>query len=387
MVCAMSAEEARRLIREFAAQGIHRTGWPADDAASHWIGNWLNQHNIASQIEPFEFPRIHQAPSFVEWQDHHIEGVVLHDGGRTPRGGVIGPLVTAAGTARAPVRLLAPGTLADPMSLMAAGGSLPAAAIVLAGDSQGEIVLRNAEHLATPRPVPVLQVAARHADALHDAASRGLSVRVVVDYQRVPARATNVIADIQTPGASQQVVIMTPKSGWFGCAAERGGGLVIALALAAAAARTGHRRFHVRCLFTSGHELGHWGLRAYLEAHPEIRAQTRLWIHLGASIGARHPWPGSPILYSKEPAWRAWFVPVLERLRAGPVTLAPIEQRPPGESREVLDHPFVSMGGAHRYFHSPLDTPSIAADADNVMAYAAAFGELLDRVLTGTDQN
>lgn len=383
----MSTPEARRLIGEFAEQGIHRTGWPADEAASRWICSWLDQRGIAAQIQHFEFPRLCQAGAFVEWPGHHIEGVVMHDGGTTTASGVIAPLVAQPGVAGAHIRLLEPARLSDPMSLLTGCDAMPAAAIVLAGDAQGEIVLRNAEHMATPRTVPVLQIASRYAELFGAAAARGQSVRVVADYQRVTAQASNVVADIHTPGANQYVVIMTPKSGWFGCAAERGGGLVIALALAAAAAQTEGRKFHVRCLFTSGHELGHWGLLAYLEAHPEIRAQAHLWIHLGASIGARHPWPGSPILYSREPAWRSWFMALLETLQAGPVTLAPIDQRPPGESREVLDHPFVSMGGAHRYFHSPQDTPSIAGDPDKVMAYAAAFGELLDRVLTGDYKN
>lgn len=230
--------------------------------------------------------------------------------------------------------------------------------------------------------MPVLQIAGRDANLVRQAAAKGEKVRLVIDHDIAPATASNVVADIIVPNADGLIVLMTPKSGWFSCAAERGGGIVIAMALAAAAGKMQAARKNLRVLFTSGHELGHAGLLGYLEQQPQLREQAQLWIHLGASIGARFPPAGGPGLFSREEEWRDWFVPVLARHGAGPVRLAEPDHRPGGESREVFDRPFVSLAGHHRYFHSPQDTPEIAVDAASVARYCGAYLELLQKALT-----
>ena len=79
----MTPEVIAQLIAEFSAQGIHRTGWPADDAASHWISQWLGRQEIKARIEDFQVGILQSRNAYVEINRQQIHGVPLYDGGST----------------------------------------------------------------------------------------------------------------------------------------------------------------------------------------------------------------------------------------------------------------------------------------------------------------
>lgn len=377
----MTAQSLHGLIAEFSAMGLHRTGWPADEHASQWIADWLVRRGIPAAVLPFTFPKVESHAAFVDIGDQRVEGTALYDGGATGPAGITAPLAAGGAAGSGSIVLIDQETISDlhAAPALVAGSAQAMGAIAISGDPAGFVVLRNAERMAAPLAVPVLQVAARDAAPLRAALASRRAARLVIDRSIVESTASNVAADIITPGADGLVVLMTPKSGWFNCAAERGGGVAITMALAAAAAAMPGRRRNLRVLFSAGHELGHWGLLRYLEQQPQLRAEARLWVHLGASIGAAHC--DITRLFSRESAWRDWFVPVLAHHGAAPVTLMEAGRRPGGESREVFERPFVSMAGHHRYFHSPQDLPEVTVDAARVARFGAAFGELLEKAL------
>jgi hypothetical protein len=367
----LSPESLGRLIADYAALGIHRTGWPADDATSAWIVGWLARHGVAARAAPFTFPKVECRAAYVEAGGMRIEGVPLHDGGATGPAGVTGPLAArAAGPGRIAL-LERPGPDDWRAALEPRSGESALAAVAVTGDPEGCVTLRNAERILAPYALPVLQVARRDAAPL----TAGANARLVIDRDVVTARATNVVADVPAPGGDGLVVLMTPKSGWFACAAERGAGIAITMALAAGLAALPARRRHVRVLFTSGHELGHRGLLEYLDGNRPLRDEAALWIHLGASIGAR--FPVHPQLFSREERWRKWLPAVLARHGALPVEFAGRDVRPGGEARDVFDRPFVSLAGHHTYFHSPRDVPEVAVDAASVARFGVALAELV----------
>jgi len=357
----------RGWIEEYARLGWHRTGSPGDEATSRWLLRHLRDCGIAAAPVAFSFTRFawHEAAVFVG--PARIEGTPLYDAGSTGPEGVAGdfPLLED------------PDTAALESALDVQGGA--EGLIVVTGDPEGCVRLQNAERMDRPWPIPVLQVARRDAEPVLQAARTGAALRLVIDGERLSGEASNVVADIPAAGAEDTVVLMTPKTGWFGCAAERGGGIAIALALAQAAAAMPGRRKHLRVLFTGGHELGHRGLLAYLAQSPELRDEAAFWLQLGASIGAREA--SNMRVFARDAALRGWFPEVLQRHGAGPVALAPADLRPHGESREVFDRPFVSLAGRHPCFHSPRDLPERTVDAESVARYARAFMELLERLL------
>ena len=383
---ALSATEAERLIRQFAAQGDHRTGSPGDDACTLWLIDELSQRGIDAEAQPYSFPRLTIERAELTVAGRTVPGTALYDGGFTPLHGVQAKLIEAPPT-ETPA---APGAIAlwyrepgpsffgpgiyDPLQVAHEAGTL--GVVIVAGDDQGDPVVRNAERIDDPLPIPVLQVAPRDVVPLQNAATATLTV----DATRQPGSATNVVAAI--PGSDPDaapVVLMTPKSGWFSCAAERGGGHAVWLAAAAAIAKDpGRRPLWLVC--SGGHELHHYGLDAYLDALPFSCPQAHCWIHLGASIGAKEP---RPALAAADAQVQQLMLDALAQAGAVERALTPLGVPGGGEARNVAERGgrFVSILGGHRYFHSPNDTVDLALDSESVVRHAQAVTQILRTLL------
>jgi hypothetical protein len=366
-------ERLLALIRQYAGFGEHRTGGAADEATSAWLRARLGEAGFATAIEPFDFPRRTEGESFVSVDGATVRGTPLYDAGTTGPQGIEGRLARAADLKPGDIALLDSPEPQAVDALLDAGRCT--GVILVTADPEGDAVLRNAERMGSPWRTPALQVARRDATPL----DAGRPVRLVIDHAIVAGKASNVLADLPAPRGDGQVVLMTPKSGWYACAAERGGGIALTLGLAMLAAKMKDRRRHLRVLFTSGHELGHRGLLSYLAADPARRETPGFWLQLGASIGARNA--AQMRVFTRDPELREWFARELERHGIAGVSLADADLRPHGESREVFDRPFLSMAGRHPWFHSRNDEPDRAVDAHSLARYGAAFGELLARLL------
>ena len=207
----------------------------------------------------------------------------------------------------------------------------------------------------------------------------GGEATIEIDGDRLNSRATNVVATL--PGsdeAAAPIVVMTPKSGWFTCAAERGGGITIWLALAEGLAALPARRRTVHFVASSGHELHHAGLEEFMKKRPTLAKGAHAWLHLGASIGAKYP--VARMGAADEP---------LHSLTVGALASAGVEgyeamehgQPGGGEARNIaqMGGRYVTFLGGHRYFHSPQDTFDRACDAASV----ARWGTAMWTVLTG----
>jgi hypothetical protein len=110
-------------------------------------------------------------------------------------------------------------------------------------------------------------------------AAQRAGARLVVRVERKAAQAFNVTARIagRDPGL-QPLVVSTPRSGWWQCASERGGGLACWLETMRALAAANPAR---ECLFVafSGHETGFIGIDAYLASRPELMQRAHAWVH------------------------------------------------------------------------------------------------------------
>jgi hypothetical protein len=207
-------------------------------------------------------------------------------------------------------------------------------------------------------------------------------VELEVDGERLRSNATNVVATIAgTDPELPPIGIVTPKSGWFTCAAERGGGIAIFLALAESLGQIQPRRT-VRLVASSGHELNFYGIRAYARTHRQHIAGSAGWLHLGASIGAREPRAATAV--SDEGLGTL----VGQALEAEGIE--PNERREPGPARggealiiSELQAPYVSFLGGHAYFHSPNDTVERAVDGESVARWAQASKRVLEGLLAG----
>jgi hypothetical protein len=103
---------------------------------------------------------------------------------------------------------------------------------------------------------------------------------------RARSQAFNVTAEVGGSRSDlEPLVIMTPRSGWWQCASERGGGLACWLEAIRVVADGKPAR---DCFFValSGHELGGLGIDAYMERRKDLIKRAYAWIHFGANIGA-----------------------------------------------------------------------------------------------------
>lgn len=361
-------DRIERVIREYDAQGIHRTGTAVDDDGATWLSSILAESGAEVGIESFEFERLDIRRATLRLGDEFLDGVPAFDGGATPAAGITGTIGEPGSSA--PIAML------DVMPFEASESARALARVRSSGQHEAIIAvtdtslppdgaaLLNAERFASPFGPPVLQVPAACRDRLHLAMTAGETVGFICDAVRVTTTASNVGARLA--GANPDLaplVVMTPRSGWWRCASERGGGIAALVEIAHALAAEGPDR---DVIFTAntGHELGHIGLEHFLTAAPSLVGSAHCWIHLGANFAASRA-PGIRLQYS-DAALREAMISRMGARR--PAVETPLGTRPVGEARNVHDGRgrYVSIVGTNGLFHHPADTWPDAVDADAV---------------------
>lgn len=353
------------------SQGTHRTGTIGDEAGADWLAGVAAALGACVTLERFALDRIDPIEASVSFDGMTIEGVALFDAPDGTASGTAGPLghiAAAIGVGEVDPRAVYSG------EFRAMREAAPHGAVLLStvGEAPG-LALLNAEFFIHPYGPPILQVASEHAPALADAARRGVAMQVIIRSNRRRVEACNVVAKLRgrDPKASP-VVVMTPRSSWWTSTAERGGGVVCWLACLKALLAAPPVR-DVVFTANSGHELGHIGLNAFVEARPGWEAQAT-WLHLGANIGAAD---GQLIVMSGHDD--------LRRAMAGALTeagqdyaVAPDRTVPSGESRDIhrAGGRYITLVGGNRLFHLPQDRLPHAVDTAAVARSAAAVARL-----------
>jgi hypothetical protein len=242
---------------------------------------------------------------------------------------------------------------------------------VTQGTRQG-LCPSNAEFFLQPFGPPVLQVSSAEASWLSEQARRGVEVAVVAHVRRTEATATNVTATIE--GADRTLpplVVMTPRSGWYTCASERGGG--IACWLETMRAMKSRPRRTVLFVASSGHELGHLGINAFVDRRPGIVKKSAGWIHMGANIGAALT-PGNTVQASDDD-FEAMLRAALTSFGLGIDARIPRGTMPRGEA-EIVHRGggrYVSVIGRNALFHHPDDRGPHVVDVHTIAKFSTAL--------------
>lgn len=363
------------VLRDYDAQGEHRTGTVVDRASGEWLREQARRAGGAVRVSPFDLDRVDVRAAFVEVDGRRLDGLPFFDGGFTTAEGVAAP----AGPTGIRVVIADAAAVATEGEFLAEdrrAGRARAIVVLTEGGVPG-LIPSNARRFTEPYGCPVLQVPASARTLIDAAAASGRSIRVVCETVRTRAASFNVIADC--PGRDPSlapVVVITPRSGWWTCASERGGGLACWLEAIRAAAAAGPAR-RLLAVASSGHELGHLGLEAFLHADPALLGRAHAWVHLGANIGAGAPGTrvaGVRLQSSDESladrasaALGVAGAPVADRLPQGQV--------PRGEARNlhVGGARYLSLlGQGNRWFHHQDDRYPATASAAVVARYAQA---------------
>ncbi len=154
---------------------------------------------------------------------------------------------------------------------------------------------------------------------------------------------------------------MTPRSGWYACSSERGGGIACWLEVMRALAATPARR-SVLFVASSGHELGHLGIDAYIARRSGIVGNTIAWVHLGANIGAATD--KTTLLQSADDEIDAAATGALKSVGVDVTIRAPRGSVPAGEAEAVHRGAgrYVSFIGGNALFHHVDDVGATATD-------------------------
>jgi len=394
---AADAAALQASLERYAGFGVKASGGPGDAACGAWLEAELGRAGYACRRQAFEVP-------FFEIRNASLacgeaRATVVPQAIVAPTGpqGLTGPLRLVAGRedlsgvialAVLPHKrwvALADPQVAGPLAEAVRRGA--AGVVLVTTGPTGEAIALN---VSTHRPGverPVAILAPRDAGPFVAAAAEGRAATLVVDGRGgggARRAAFNLIARLDRK-AARTLVVSTPRSGWFGCAAERGSGLAIWLWLARWLAQA-DLGVNVELLATSGHEYEYLGGERYLAEAAPAPAATRLWVHIGASAAARDWHELGPRLLplpSAEAQRVLTATPdIVERTRRAFHGISGLEATyvadramAGGELVNVLDKGYrtaIGLYGGHRYFHTAGDDLRCVS-GDLVAPVAEAF--------------
>lgn len=360
----------------------HRTGTAGDRQTSDWLAACVRGTGLEPRRDDFELSRWVLERCTVDIDGILVEGVPLFDGGTTDSEGIVGdlgPLGENRGDATIGVGAFGNAAGKANGLLAAARRSNHYGAIVAVSKMDTRVTglaLQNADRFNDPFGPPVLQVASDHGTWLDAAAVRRATARFTVHVTRETATGSNVFCRV--PGHDPSLpplTVVTPKSAWWVCTAERGGGIAAWLALLRHFAAREPAR-DIVFIATSGHELGHLGLEHYLA---RATGGSHGWIHLGANLAAvdsriRLQASDAELMESAKSTLSTHGVTVS--------TTTPLGERPGGEARNIYDRGerYVSLLGSNRWFHHPDDRWPATVDLGRTERVARAVLAIADQL-------
>lgn len=291
------------VLERYAGLGIKASGGPGDTACGAWLEGELKGFGYACERQAFDAPFFEARTATLTAGSAKAEVIPQALVVATGPQGVTGPLRPAAGggdLTGAIALISLPfkrwGALADPQVARPLQDALQrgAAGVVLVTNGPtGEAIALNVTTRRPGYPKPIAVLAPRDAGPFLAAAAKGETATLTLDGAGGKRPAFNLIARLDRK-AAKTVIVTTPRSGWFTCAAERGSGLAVWLDLARKLPRD-TRGVNLEFVVTSGHEYEYLGGEEYLEHHAPKPAVTKLWLHIGASAAARD-WHDGPVL-------------------------------------------------------------------------------------------
>lgn len=393
----------REVVAQYTGQGAHRTGTEADRQGAAWLAEQMEKASAGVakvRMSSFQTRRLTplsgsitvRAADGAAWS---AEGVPAYDCAEyTDSAGVTGTLGLPGDDCDiALVQYASCNDAADTPGFMEARTSSRHLAVVAAYSPKAAagvegLALINAQHFPQGGVGrPVLQVHSRHLQELLEAASAHSQVTLVASMAEDMVDVMNVEAEVQGSDASlAPVLVVTPRSGWWGCAVERATSLAGFLELLRVVAACSPRR---SALFTAntGHELGHTGSRHFHHSRPNYARCAHLCMHLGADWGSVRVGDAGPAVLlqvSDEQVEAGVLQAFASQGLEKRVLVAQKGARPVGEARELFDmgaRYFSVIGLGHKEFHMEEDLESCADFALVVQLTEVAKQMVLQAVL------
>ena len=371
-------------IEEYDAQGIHRTASDVDNRSAQWLLDRARAAGAEARLEPFPINRVDVRAAYVEAEGRRAEGLPLFDGTFTDAAGIVGRVAPPEyGHPWHWWSWTAPASRARAARSKRSDGRTRIAPIVaVTNGAHPGLSPSNALVFASPYGVPVLQVDTEDHLWLRDLTARGVEIRLVAHATRTAAEASNVVATIagRDPRLAP-IVIMTPRSGWWHCASERGGGIACWLE-----ALQGRRAARPPEPF--------WRWRRAATSS-DISASMRSSTSAAISSRARRRGSTSAPISARRAACRGCRRPTIaSRPGGGSATRHGVDvtqrvargTRPGGEARNIHDGGgrYVSLLGSGPFFHNADDRWPAAVDVAAVSRFSQAIAQVAIALANGT---
>ena len=284
-------------LTRYAGFGLKASGGAGDEAAGAWLAGELERLGFHTERQTIEVPFFEPRTVTLALEGGVLDGLVAQAPVKlTPAGGLTArlvrlepwpgqPVAGAIAVARLPYARWSSARSPVVRKLLAAAADQGAVGLVLITEGPtGEALALNAD-ADEIAPFPVVTASMKQGARLLAAAAQGETGRLRIEGTAGRRSAYNLIGSLER-GAGRRLVVSTPRSGWFDCVGERGGGIAAWLGLARWASR--ECPLDLTFVSTSGHEYenlgGHQFLKSALAPRPE---NTVLWAHLGAALAAR----------------------------------------------------------------------------------------------------
>jgi hypothetical protein len=388
-------ERIARVIGEYGQQGFHRTGTDIDRRSGDWLFEEIRRIGLTPNRESFSLRRVDVATSCLVVEDRRVEGLPLFDGAFTGEEGIRGRIGPLGSDAEIGLADLTPNTAgAGRVGEARRQGRHKALVCVTRGGRPG-LCPSNADAFLAPFGPPVLQVSSDESALVAELAERRAEVRVIASAKRTQASAFNLTTRISGSDRTRPpLVVMTPRSGWYWCASERGGGIACWLELMRTLRSVRPVR-DVVFVASSGHELGHLGIDEFVRQRPGIVPKSVGWMHFGANIGAAVR-PARAAEAASDTSERRNATPVLgtgNTIQASDDELEAVLSRAliaenlaisrrnprgtvPGGEAEVVHRGggrYVSVIGSNALFHNPADRGQDVVDSRAIAAFTRVF--------------
>lgn len=283
------------VLERFAGFGVKAAGGPGDTASGAWLAGEMAALGFDCERQAFEVPYADVRTASLTVGDRKAEVFPQAIVEITGPAGLTGPLrpASVAGSLAGAIALvvlpykrwgfLGDAEVARPLEDAFKRGA--AAAILVTTGPTGEAIALNVSATRPGFQKPVAIMAPRDATPFVAAASAGQSATLIVDAESGHRPAYNLICRLDRR-AAKTLIVTTPRSGWFTCAAERGSGVAVWLSVAKWLAAN-KPTVNLEFVATSGHEYIYLGGEEYLKHHAPKPAETHMWVHIGASAAAR----------------------------------------------------------------------------------------------------
>jgi hypothetical protein len=370
----------RAIIDAFEKQGFHRTATDVDRASADWLCREVEQAGLTPARESFSIDRVDLVDIAVVARGRRIDGVPLFDGVFTDAAGIGGRLGALDSGDAIGLTQIAPNAAgAGPLAAARRANRHRAIVCVTRGGRPG-LCPSNADAFEQPFGPPVVQVSSEESAFLDECAKQGTEVLVHAHVKRTASQALNVVTEIAgTDRSLPPLVVMTPRSGWWTCASERGGGIACWLELMREL-RTPRPARDIMFVASSGHELGHLGINVFINRRPGIVSRSVGWMHFGANIGAAQD-PGNTVQASDDgfeaiqaEAMQAAGLRIDRRVPRGTVPNGEAEAVHRGGGR------YVSIIGRNALFHNQADRGPDAVDPGVIARFIDIFTAVAKRL-------